>query len=408
MIGLWIGMILLAVFTGLFLFWPVLRRKRLTEQLIAQQNARQLANIEIYKQKLAQLDLDLAEGRVEEDDYPELKGEIEDLLLDDAGDTINKPWQEPSKKLIVTSMALVLAASLSSAWFIYTQVGFAPALKNYFSQQALIREGQQDFGSLLRRLEDTVKANPDDLEGWSLLARIYLDMGRLEEGAEALGELLRIQGPNARLLAQKAQALYFSDGGSLTPRVQELIDQAIDLDSGEPAVLSLQGMAAYHQEDWDAARRYWERALRRADSADARESLREGINATRERLGMEPLAADGPGFTVNVSLSNAASLLVDPRATVFVFAFNPEAAGGAPVAVTRLRVSDLPTSIYLSDQQAMSPDNNLSATERVVIQARISNSGQPQAQEGDWQGQSQELDVDGHQRVEVEINQQLQ
>ena len=408
MTGMWIGMILLAICTSLFLVLPALRRKRLTEQLIAQQNARQLANIDIYKQKLAQLDQDLAEGRIEKEDYPELKGELEDLLLDDAGDTINQPWQEPGKKLVVTSLVLVIVASLAGAWALYTRVGFAPALKTYFAQQELIREGQQDFGSLLRRLEDTVKANPDDVEGWSLLARIYLDMGRLQEGAEAIGELLRIRGPNARLLAQQAQALYFHDGNTLSPRVQELIDQAVDLDASEPAILSLQGMAAYHQQEWDEARRHWERALRRADSADARASLREGINETRQRLGMEPLDDSTPGFNVQVSLSNAASLLTDPRATVFVFAFDPRAEGAAPLAVTRLRVSDLPTRVFLSDQHAMSSDNNLSSAEEVIIQARVSNSGQPQAQEGDWQGQTEVLEVGGEQRVELEINRQLQ
>ncbi|SFC16820.1 cytochrome c-type biogenesis protein CcmH [Marinospirillum celere] len=408
MTGLWIGMVLLAVLTALFLIWPALRREKLTEQLLAQQNARQLANIDIYKQKLAQLEQDLEEGLIEQEDYPLYKREIEDLLLDDADGQTSKPWQLPGKKMVIAGIVLVMGAGLSSGWFVYTQVGYAPALQTYFSQQELIREGQQDFGSLLRRLEETVKANPDDIEGWSLLGRIYMDMGRLEDAADAMSELLRIRGPNARLLAQKAQALYFADGNVISSRVQDLIDQARELDANEPAVMSLLGMAAYQQQEWDDARRYWERALRRVDSADARQSLREGINETRERLGMEPLDEEGPGFTVSVSLSNAASLLVDPRATVFIFAHPQGQSGGAPVAVTRVRVSDLPATIFLSDQHAMTSDNNLSSAEEVVIQARVSHSGQPQAQEGDWQGQTEVLEVRGQQRVEVEINQQLQ
>lgn len=407
MTGLWIGMILLAVMTGLFMVLPLVRRHKLSERLETQQNARELANINIYKQKLEHLDQDLEEGRIEQADYPILKAEIEDLLLDDASEESHRPWKNWRRKAVVLSTSVVLVISLAAAWLIYTQVGFAPALKTYFSQQELIREGQEDFGSLLRRLEETVRANPDDVEGWSLLARIYMDMGQLEGASEALGELLRIQGPNARLLAQKAQVLYFAGGNTLTPRAQELIDQAIEIDSGEPSVLSLQGMAAYQQQEWDEARRYWERALRRADGADARESLREGVNETRQRLGMEPLEEGDAGFSVTVSMSNAASLLVNPRATVFVFAHSPEGQG-APVAVTRLRVSDLPATVYLSDQQAMSSDNNLSSVDEVIIQARISNSGQPQAQEGDWQGQTEPLEVKGQQRVEVEINQQLQ
>lgn len=407
MTGLWIGMILLAVMTGLFMVLPLLRRHKLAERLEAQQNARELANINIYKQKLQQLDQDLQEGRIDEADYSGLKAEIEDLLLDDASDAVHAPWKSLSRNKVILAAISVLVVSLGSSWWLYNQVGFAPELRTYFSQQELIREGQEDFGSLLKRLEDTVRANPDDAQGWSLLARIYMDMGQLEDAAEAIGELLRIQGPDARLLAQKAQALYFAGGNRLTPRAQELIDQAVELDAGEPSVLSLQGMAAYQQQEWDEARRFWERALRRADNADARQSLREGVNDTRERLGMEPLDDSEAGFSVTVSMTNAASLLVDPQARVFVFAQGQEGQS-APVAVTRLRVADLPATVYLSDQQAMSSDNNLSSAEEVIIQARISNSGQPQAQEGDWQGQTDVLEVKGQQRVEVEINQQLQ
>ncbi|SFX22893.1 c-type cytochrome biogenesis protein CcmI [Marinospirillum alkaliphilum] len=406
MIALWIGMFLLALLTALFLIWPVFRRTRLMENLEGQQHARQLANIELYHQKLAQLELDLQEGRVDEAAYPEMKAEIEDLLLDDAQLQQRKPWHQPGRGVMVSAVAVLVAAVMASSWMLYSRLGAQPGLESYFAQQRLIEEGRQDFAGLLRRLEETVQANPNDTQGWSLLARIYIDLGRLEDGAEAIGELIRIQGASARLLAQQAQVLYFHDGNRISPRVQQLIDQAQALDAGEPATLSLLGMAAYQQEDWDAARRHWEAALLRASSVDAIESLREGIAEVRERLGMKPLQVGGPEFAVTISLSNAASLLADPRATVFVFAHR-EGGGGAPLAATRLRVADLPTTVLLSDKQAMMPDNNLSSAERVVIQARVAQRGTPEAQEGDWQGTSEVLEVDGQQRIELEINQQL-
>ncbi|MBE0505276.1 MAG: c-type cytochrome biogenesis protein CcmI [Marinospirillum sp.] len=407
MTPLWIGLFLLAVLTALFLVWPAVRREKLTVLLHGQQNARQLANIDLYKQKLAQLDLDLQEGRIESDAYPQMKAEVEDLLLDDAQFSKQQTWQTAGKPLVISSLVLVMAAVLAFSWMLYSRIGAVPGLEMYFAQQQLIREGQQDFGSLLKRLEDTVKANPDDVEGWSLLARIYLDMGRLEEGAAAIEEIIRIDGPSARLLAQQAQALYFRDGSRATPRVQALIDQAFALDPNDPATLSFMGMVAYQQQDWDAARRHWEAALPRAGNISAVESLREGIEDVRQRLGMEPLeGSTGPLFAVTVSLSNAASLLTDPRATVFIFV-QPEGGTGAPVAAARLSVADLPATVQLSDKQSMMPDHKLSSVERVVIHARVAMGGTPQAQEGDWQGQTEVLKVDGQQRVELEINRQL-
>lgn len=407
MTPLWIGLFLLAGLTALFLIWPTVRREKLTALLHGQQNARQLANIELYKQKLAQLDLDLQEGRIESDAYPQMKAEVEDLLLDDAQFSKQQAWQGASKPLVISSLLLVVAAVLAFSWMLYSRIGAVPGLEMHFAQQQLIREGQQDFGSLLKRLEDTVQANPDDTEGWSLLARIYLDLGQLEAGAAAIEQIIRIEGASARLLAQQAQALYFHDGNRVTPRVQILMDQAYELDPGDPATLSFMGMVAYQQQDWDAARRHWEAALPRAGNVAAVESLREGIEDVRQRLGMEPLeGSTGPRFAVTVSLSNAASLLAHPDATVFIFA-QPEGGTGAPVAAARLKASDLPATVILSDQQAMLPQHKLSSVQRVVIQARIAMNGTPQAQEGDWQGQTDVLQVDGQQRVALEINRQL-
>src|SRR5690554_556567 len=113
MTPLWIGLFLLAGLTALFLIWPTVRREKLTALLHGQQNARQLANIELYKQKLAQLDLDLQEGRIESDAYPQMKAEVEDLLLDDAQFSKQQAWQGASKPLVISSLLLVVAAVLA-------------------------------------------------------------------------------------------------------------------------------------------------------------------------------------------------------------------------------------------------------------------------------------------------------
>ena len=56
-----------------------------------------------------------------------------------------------------------------------------------------------------------------------------------------------------------------------------------------------------------------------------------------------------------------------------------------PVAVKRLRVSDLPTTITLSDADAMVPQFRMSLFPEITVSARISKSGQPTAQSGDFQ-----------------------
>ena len=70
-------------------------------------------------------------------------------------------------------------------------------------------------------------------------------------------------------------------------------------------------------------------------------------------------------------------------ASVFIIARDP-ARPSPPIAVTRRLVSDLPLVVELGDQESMIPGRNLSAFSEFEVLARVSLSGNPIAQPGDW------------------------
>jgi cytochrome c-type biogenesis protein CcmH len=72
---------------------------------------------------------------------------------------------------------------------------------------------------------------------------------------------------------------------------------------------------------------------------------------------------------------------------VFVYA---KAAAGPPMplAVQRITVADLPTSLRLDDSMAMMPAMKLSSFPQVIVGARISPSGQAMPQPGDLEGET--------------------
>ncbi|MDZ4282307.1 MAG: c-type cytochrome biogenesis protein CcmI, partial [Hydrogenophaga sp.] len=59
-----------------------------------------------------------------------------------------------------------------------------------------------------------------------------------------------------------------------------------------------------------------------------------------------------------------------------------------PLAVMRVPASAGPVDFALDDSQAMTPEYRISLYKQVVVEARISRSGQAQAQSGDLQGSS--------------------
>jgi cytochrome c-type biogenesis protein CcmH len=77
-----------------------------------------------------------------------------------------------------------------------------------------------------------------------------------------------------------------------------------------------------------------------------------------------------------------------------------------PLAILRLKASDLPASFTLTDDMAMTPTMKMSSFPEVVIEARVSKSGQAVTASGDLQGFSEPVKL-GHNNIAIVINKQV-
>jgi cytochrome c-type biogenesis protein CcmH len=94
---------------------------------------------------------------------------------------------------------------------------------------------------------------------------------------------------------------------------------------------------------------------------------------------------------------------VQPTDTVFVFARAPQGSR-MPLAVQRVRVSDLPFDFKLDDSMAMSPESKISGAAEVRIEARISKNGSATPGPGDLIGAGPVVKP-GASKVDVVIDQ---
>ena len=138
----------------------------------------------------------------------------------------------------------------------------------------------------MAKLAARMEQNPDNPEGWVMLARSYKAMGRYEEATRAFDRAGKLVDEDPHLLSEYAEALALATGGSLRGRPSELLARALKLDPDFPDALVLAGTAAYEREDYAAAVVHWERLLKRLppDSDDAR-VLSESIGKARAAAG---------------------------------------------------------------------------------------------------------------------------
>jgi cytochrome c-type biogenesis protein CcmH len=66
-----------------------------------------------------------------------------------------------------------------------------------------------------------------------------------------------------------------------------------------------------------------------------------------------------------------------------------------PYAVVRRPAAQLPASVRLDDAVSMNPAQELSKATQVEVVVRLSRSGSPMAQPGDWEWRSATVDLPG-------------
>ena len=395
---LWIGIAALTLVAIGFVFWPLIRHQQLARSEAVQ---RQQQNIDIFRERLAELEFERDQGTLAEEEFAILKLELERNLLIDAEDAdagaAPRVRVGQAQLITVTLLALLIPAA---AMGLYNHLGRADELAVALSTPAAsgTGEGEMTLEQAIAGLEQELAANPDNPEGWYLLANTRMNMGDFPAGAEALRKVLELLPQEApqypRVMGQLAQALYFANEGQMTNEVRNQIRATLARDPDEISALGLLGIDAFEQQNFNAAIEHWSKALAGADG-QAAESLRSGIERARAELEArgEPVpevAEVAPAeVKLQVSLSAELAAQAQPEQTVFIYA--RPVGGRMPLAAARYKVSDLPLELVLDDSMAMMPQARLSLHDQVEVGARISLSGAPQASSGDLESRPQQV-----------------
>ncbi|WP_372738527.1 c-type cytochrome biogenesis protein CcmI [Neptunomonas sp.] len=391
MIQLWVGIALLTLLALSFIFVPFIQAKKVQSAAMNVDRTRQ--NIEIFEERLSELEAERVAGNLQEKDYEELKLELEKNLLEDASDEVQSVTSSSigSKQLVaVVLMALLIPIS---AFGLYFQHGSAHQLQMSmeYPEQLRFENGEQPtVEEAIQMLVSELQANPQNAEGWYILATTYMNLGEFDKGVASFKQVLDILPEDATqyvgVMGQYAQGLYFAKGGKMDEEVRQQIKLTLDREPLEVTALGLLGIDAFEQNRLEDAVGFWRKALQNAEP-DAADSLKAGIQRALEQLAQQGKPVpDVPELAI---ASIQLSVSIDPQlgdniaADQVVFVFAKPVGGRIPVAAVRLTVGELPTTISLDDSLAMTPQAKLSLHPNVEIGARISMSGQPQAASGD-------------------------
>lgn len=400
---------------ALALLLPTLARRR---DAAASIDEARNDNLQVLRDQLAQLDAELAAGTLTPDQHRESRAEIERRALDeDLAD--ERPGRASGpRRATVTAVAIGVLLPLFAAGF-YARLGSRDALlppPQAASAPEVTMAQVEAMVEQLAKVMETKVGQPDELQGWVMLARSYAALQRFPEADKAYARANALAPDNAQLLADRADVMAMLPGQSADGEPARLVARALQLEPDNLKALALAGGAAFEKQDFATAVRHWARAreLVPPDSefasnldrslVEARAALAAAGGTPKPASGPSATAAASAPATVNGILSLAPALKdkVAPTDTVFIVA---RAAEGPrmPLAIVRRSAAELPIRFMLDDSAAMTPEFRLSKFSQVVVSARVSKTGEATPRAGDLLGQAGPLTPDGK-PVEIVID----
>lgn len=456
MTAFWVISGILIVVALLFIVPTLLKTRNEQEERVE----RDAVNVTVYRDQLAELEKDLENDILTQEQYSQSKQELQQRMLQDIPDQEEDVVIKKTGKLANIAISTVIVMTLPiAAVYLYLEIGDTRGLLPQ-AQLANVTQMQQhpgsnndapaghdNFMSVLDNLITRLNNNPEDIEGWFMLARTYAIMKRYDEAASTYARLNQMIPDDPQILSDYADVLAMTNDGSLTGKPSELIAEALNLDPDYPKALALAGTVEYEKKEFSQAAAFWERLLAVIPgesqlAQSVRESIADARSLADKESGLQPAQVADAGGKINagedksgnnisdiesqqsvqdvssssaessslsisgtVAISDAISSSVNPNDTLFIYA-RAETGPKMPLAILRLKASDLPTVFTLTDEMAMTPTMKLSTFPNVVIEARISKSGQAVPSSGDLQGLSNPVKI-GDNNVAIMIDSRI-
>jgi cytochrome c-type biogenesis protein CcmH len=118
-----------------------------------------------------------------------------------------------------------------------------------------------DLGQLADKLAEKLKANPENADGWALLARTYVQVKRYKEAVPAFEKAAALLPKDPHLMADYADALAMNSGGKFDAKSEALVDKALALDPAHVKALMLKATMEFNRKNYSKAIESWEKIL---------------------------------------------------------------------------------------------------------------------------------------------------
>jgi len=237
---------------------------------------RKETNLGIFRDQLADLAREKADGTLAEADFEQARQELQRRLLEEVAATdaaATETLYGPSRKTAIALLILLPILGLVA----YGTLGNPKALDP--TQTAAPQQmTPEKINEMVSTLAEKLKANPDNPTGWLMLARSYKSMGRYEEAVKAFANAEKTINDDPEQLASYAETIAMASGQGVTGKAVQLVERALKIDPNHGHSLFLAGASAMDAGNYKKGLSYWEPLLPQLEpGSEVEQMVRNGI-----------------------------------------------------------------------------------------------------------------------------------
>jgi len=242
------------------------------------------------KLQLREIESDLALGRLGPAEGVAAKGELARELMRLKGTT--KPLTDTGSRRGIVAGAAVATALL--AFGVYSALGRPDLPAQPLTERKDVPPPEMTLDDAIARIEAQLKAKPDDLRGWSVIAPAYMQLGRFADAAAALRKVIELDGPTADRETDLGEALMMAKDGDASGEPLELFRSASNRDVKHVRSRYYLASEATRAGDFANAKAQWQALLKLSTGGESWVANAEaGLAAAEAGLGGDmPANAD--------------------------------------------------------------------------------------------------------------------
>jgi len=237
--------------------------------------SRRSINAAIYRDQITELERDRREGLLAEEDHQNAVAELERRLIEDGASEDGTPAPATARSRPIALFAGIALAAVGLYLLLGQPAAIAPP-------PAEPRFTAEEIDAMVAKLAARLEREPDNLQGWTMLARSYKVLGRYEEAARAYERAEALVSKDASLMLDQADILATLQG-NLDGKPRALIRKALEIEPEHPQGLWLAGADDFESGRYAEAIGRWEKllALLPPQAEEEAASLRQAIDKAR-------------------------------------------------------------------------------------------------------------------------------